>query len=345
MKHIIALIQKIKDGAATPADVTLLEAMLEREEDTTLRQSLQEAFDRAVATGERALTPEKSASMLMQLHNKMEEQAARIRPVRMRSRLLPYAAAVAGLMLLSGLTAMYIHLQKKGRNSIAIAQQHMKFIRNTTAKTVTITLPEGSLITMEPGAALLYADSAVRNITLRGKAVFNVKANRNNPFTVYAGNTVTMALGTLFTVDAQYPQMVTVKLETGKVLVRTKDGTTKEDIYLLPGEEFHFDKALHQYSVAKASAGAAQHTKGSAADTKHAVLMAFNNAPLDSVLNKLETAFGISILYEHSDVDGAYFTGQVLKTDSLQNMLEVICQLNNLELIPGEGSMSIRKIR
>lgn len=348
MKHIIALIQKIKDGEATAADVELLETMLEQEEDATLRQSLQEAFDRAVATGEQTLTPEKTASILMQLHNRMEAQEAHIPrlPVRsLRSRLLPYAAAVAGLIFLAGLVAMYYSNLQKGHNNAYVAQQHVKFIRNTTLKTVMITLPEGSLVTMEPGAALLYADSAVRNITLQGKAVFNVKANRNNPFTVYAGNTVTMALGTLFMVDAQHPQAVTVKLETGKVLVRTKDGTTKEDIYLLPGEEFHFDSALHQYSVAKAPTGAAHPVKGNAAGAAHAVLMAFNNAPLDSVLGKLETAFGINIRYEHSDVDGAYFTGQVLKTDSLRNILEVICQLNNLELTAGEGNMSIRKIR
>lgn len=349
MKHIIALIQKIKDGNATAADVVILETMLEQEEDATLRQSLQEAFDRAVATGEQTLTPEKTASILMQLHNRMEAQEAHIPrlPVRsLRSRLLPYAAAVAGLIFLSGLVAMYYsNLQQKGHNNIDVAQQHVKFIRNTTLKTVMITLPEGSLVTMEPGAALLYADSAVRNITLQGKAVFNVKANLNNPFTVYAGNTVTMALGTLFMVDAQHPQAVTVKLETGKVLVRTKDGITKEDIYLLPGEEFHFDSVLQQYSVAKPPAGAAQHIKGNAAGAAHAVLMAFNNAPLDSVLGKLETAFGTNIRYEHSDVEGAWFTGQVLKTDSLRNILEVICQLNNLELTPGEGNMSIRKIR
>ncbi|MFX1705493.1 DUF4974 domain-containing protein [Chitinophaga sp. CC14] len=348
MKQIIALIQKIKDGKATASDVVLLETMLEQEEDAVLRQSLREAFDRAVITGEQTLTPEKTASILMQLHNRMEAQEAQIHRLPIRSwhsRLLPYAAAVAGLILLAGLVAMYYsNLQKKGPGNIAVVQQHVKFIRNTTLKTVTITLPEGSLVTMEPGAALLYADSAVRNITLQGKAVFNVNANRDNPFTVSAGNTVTMALGTLFTVDAQHPQMVTVKLETGKVLVRTKDGTTKEDIYLQPGEELHFDSALHQYSVAKAAAGAARSAKGNA-DTKHAVLMAFNNAPLDSVLGKLETAFGINIRYEQSDVDGAYFTGQILKTDSLQNILEVICQLNNLELTPGEGNMSIRKIR
>lgn len=346
MKHIIALIQKIKEGKATAADVALLETLLEQEEDASLRQSLREDFDRAVMTGEQVLTPEKTAGILMQLHHKMEAQqmpSATIQHLPVFSRILPYAATVAGLILLAGLSRMYYNnLQKNGRNNMPVAQ-HLKFIRNTTGKAVIITLPEGSQVTMEPGAALTFPDNAVRNITLQGKANFKVNANQNHPFTVYAGNIITIALGTLFTVDAQIPQLVTVKLETGKVLVRTKDGATKEDIYLSPGEKFHFDNNSHQYSVAQTSTTGIHTEKTSV--VKHAVLIEFNNAPLHTVLGKLQTAFGVTIHYEQSDVDSAYFTGQVLKTDSLRNILEVICQLNNLELTPGEGNMSIRKIR
>lgn len=343
MKHIIALIQKIKEGKATAADV----ALLEQDEDATMRQSLREDFDRAVITGEQVLTPEKTAGILMQLHHKMEAQQMQsviVRRLPVYRRMLPYAAAVVGLILLAGLGRMYYsNLQKKGHPNVTLAQQRLKFMRNNTGKTVTITLPEGSQVTMEPGAALTFPDNAVRNITLQGKANFNVNANQNHPFTVYAGNIITIALGTLFTVDAQTPRSVTVKLETGKVLVRTKDGATKEDVYLSPGEEFIFDNNAHQYSIAKTSTTGPD--TGKSTVVKHAVWMEFNNVPLHTVLSKLQTAFGVTILYEHNDVDSAYFTGQVLKTDSLRNILGVICQLNNLELTPGEGNMSIRKIR
>lgn len=340
MKQIIALIQKIKDGSATASDVALLENMLAQEEDAALRQSLQETFDRTVASGEQVLTPEKTASILKQLHHKMTPQEI---PARHRiGKLLPYAAAVAGLLLVAGMTMMYHYtLPKQGRNNIAKATPQLKFIRNTTGKAVMITLPEGSAVTMEAGATLRYADSALRNVTLQGKALFEVKANTNNPFMVNAGNIESIALGTRFTVDAQQPQAVTVKLETGKVRVHAKDGTTKEDIYLLPGQTVHFDHAIHQYAIEKA---AADNTNKNAGAT-HAVLVTFNNAPLDSVLNKLATVFHTGIRYEHSDVDGAYFTGQVLKTDSLRNILEVICQLNNLELAQEAETMLIRKTR
>jgi len=340
MKQIIALIQKIKDGTATASDVALLENMLAQEEDAARRQSLQETFDHTVASGEQVLTPEKTAAMLKQLHRKMTPEQI---PARHRiGKLLPYAAAVAGLLLLAGMAMMYYHtLPKQGRNSIVKAAPQMKLIRNTTGKAVMITLPEGSAVTMEAGATLLYADSALRNVTLQGKAFFEVKANTNNPFTVNAGNIESIALGTRFTVDARQPQAVTVKLETGKVRVHAKDGTTREDIYLLPGEAVHFDHAIHQYAIEKTAADKTSKNTG----VTHAVLMTFNNAPLDSVLNKLAAVFHTPIRYDHSDADGAYFTGQVLKTDPLRNILEVICELNNLELTQEAETMMIRKTR
>ncbi|WP_212002977.1 FecR family protein [Chitinophaga sp. HK235] len=350
MKHIIALIQKMKDRKKKAADVTRSETTEEWGEEGILQQWLREDFDRTVDSGEQVLTPEKTASILNQLHHKMEAQERQQATVpRLRvsgsiyRRMLPRVAAVAGLIMLAGLGMIYYsQLQRKGHHPIAVVQ-HVKFIRNTTGKIVKISLPEGSQVTMEPAATLSFSENAARDVTLQGKAAFSVQADEHHPFTVYAGNIVTTALGTVFTVDAQAPQQVMVKLETGKVLVRTKDGTAKEDICLLPGEAFHFDSSRHTYSVTKANAGSDHISKTTV--TKHAVLMAFNNAPLYTVLNKLQTAFGVSIHYEHSDVDGAYFTGQVMKTDSLRNILEVICQLNNLELIPGEGNMSIRKIR
>ena len=346
MTHINALIQKIKEGKATAADIALLEALLEQEEDATLRQSLREDFEQVVITGEQVLSPEKTTQVLMQLHQKMEAEQrhpATMRRLPVLKKVLPYAAAVAGLVLLAGLGSMYYRLlRQKGHNNIPLVQ-HVKFIRNTTGKTVKIILPDDSRVTMEPGTALSFSDNAPRNITLQGKAGFSVKASQDHPFTVNAGNTVTIALGTLFTVDAQAPQMVTIKLETGKVLVRTKEGVEKEDIYLSPGEAFYFDNSTQRYAVAKTSTGHLNTGKTTA--IKHAVLMAFSNTPLSKVLNQLQQAFGVTIQYEQSDVEGAYFTGQVLKTDSLQNILEVICQLNNLELTRGEGTMSIRKAR
>ncbi|NLR77010.1 FecR family protein [Chitinophaga eiseniae] len=349
MEQIIALIQKLKDGTATAAEVMLLESMLEREEDAALRQQWRNEFDHAVATDEQVLSQERTNALLMQLHARMEEPGQHTREqkvVRLRSRIRSYAAAVAGILLISGMFAMYYtQLQKNGPRPLSSAPApHLKHLRNTTGKAVIMTLPEGSQVTMDAGAVLSYDEKAARTVTLQGKASFQVTASDQHPFTVTAGDITTIALGTRFIVDASMLQAVTVKLESGKVLVRNNGSMAKEDILLQPGEAFHLNPITHQYAVTKV-AGIPEDNAPGETTVKHAVLLTFTNMPLDKVFKKLAAAYHTDIHFADSEVEGAYFTGQVLKTDSLQHILSAICQLNNLEFTSGDEGITLRKIR
>ncbi|TWF34931.1 FecR family protein [Chitinophaga polysaccharea] len=349
MEQIIALIQKLKDGTATEAEVMLLESMLEREEDAALRQQWRNEFDRALTTGEQVLSQERTNALLVQLHTRMEasEQHTREQKViRLRSNIRAYAAAVAGILLLSGMFAMYYtHLQKHAPRPLSsLPTPHLKHIRNTTGKAVIMTLPEGSQVTMDAGAVLSYDEKAARTVALVGKASFNVTASDQHPFTVTAGDITTIALGTRFTVDASALQAVTVKLESGKVLVHHNGSTAKDGIYLLPGEAFHLNPVTHQYAVTKVT-GIPEDNAPGGTTVKHAVLLTFTNMPLDKVFKKLAAAYHTDIHFADSEVEGAYFTGQVLKTDSLQHILSAICQLNNLEFTSGDEGITLRKVK
>ncbi|NLU90665.1 FecR family protein [Chitinophaga sp. Ak27] len=349
MEQIIALIQKLKDGTATAAEVVLLEGMLEREEDAALRQQWRNEFDQAVATSEQVLTRERTNTLLMQLHARMEEPEQHTRKqkvIRLHKAIRSYAAAVAGILLLSAMFAMYYtRLQKNRMRPLSSAPTpHLKHIRNTTGKAVIMTLPEGSQVTMDAGAVLSYDEKAARTVTLLGKASFHVTASDQHPFTVTTGDITTIALGTRFIVDASTLQAITVKLESGKVLVRNNGSIAKKDICLLPGEAFHLDTITHQYAVTKAT-GIPDDNASGGATVKRALLLTFTNMPLDKVFKKLATAYHTDIHFADSEVEGAYFTGQVLKTDSLQHILSAICQLNNLEFTSGDEGITLRKIR
>lgn len=349
MEQIIALIQKLKDGTATAAEVTLLESMLEREEDAALREQWRNEFGQAVATGEQVLSPERTNMLLTKLHTRMEDaeqQAHQQKMIRLRSTLRSYAAAVAGILLLSGMFALYYtHLQKnRPRPLSSVPTPHLKHIRNTTGKAVIMTLPEGSQVTMDAGAVLSYDENAARTVTLLGKASFQVTASDQHPFTVTAGDITAIALGTRFIVDASTLAAVTVKLESGKVLVRSNVRIANENTFLLPGETFHLNPVTHQYAVAKAPILPEDNTRSGAA-VKHAVWLTFTDMPLDKVFKKLAAAYHTDIHFADSDVEGAYFTGQVLKTDSLQHIVSAICQLNNLEFTSGNEGITLRKIR
>ncbi|HVI44387.1 MAG TPA: FecR family protein [Chitinophaga sp.] len=348
MERFAILIQKIKDGVATPEDIAMLEAMLEQEEDSQFRQTLREAFDNAIATGEQVLPPERTNAILSQMHEKIQAREEPITQVPVRQlhpRWLQLLAAAAVVLLIS--ISAIVYNQLLNRNPVPVVTAlHTKVVRNGSGKTVTITLPESSRVSLDPGSSLSYkgdTDSAVRHVTLQGKARFFVNADHNRPFVVYSGNVTTTALGTVFTVNAAIAGKVSVTLESGKVLLSARDGSLPGNLYLLPGEECHINNITHQYAVNSIQADNTvprTHTP-----VKRNILLEFNNLPLDSVFSQLENIFNTKIHYEYEDISEAYFTGQVLSTDTLRNILLTICQLNNLELTEDGEGIKLRKKR
>lgn len=91
-----------------------------------------------------------------------------------------------------------------------------------------IRLPDGSRVTLEPGARLTYRASYFprpRALTLEGEARFQVRPDAERPFEVRANGTLTRAVGTVFTVRANsWETSVHVAVEEGTVLVWSDAG-------------------------------------------------------------------------------------------------------------------------
>jgi transmembrane sensor len=74
-----------------------------------------------------------------------------------------------------------------------------------------VMLPDGSAVTLYPHASIRYPSAyniKERNIILTGKAVFAVAKDKHRPFTVYARQLATTALGTQFLVDASFRRSI-----------------------------------------------------------------------------------------------------------------------------------------
>lgn len=81
-----------------------------------------------------------------------------------------------------------------------------------------VELPDGSIVTLRPGASLRYSDSKDgRNVNLEGTALFKVARDENRPFNVNAGESVVKVLGTEFQVK-QSKGNVFVDVFEGRVL-------------------------------------------------------------------------------------------------------------------------------
>lgn len=201
---------------------------------------------------------------------------------------------------------------------------------NRTKGIIKIHLSDGSVVSLGRDSRLSYPrefDADQREVYLSGEAFFEVQKNPNQPFLVFADETVTKVLGTSFRVKAYAgsPKVI-VEVRTGRVSVIARKDFEKEStipertgLVITPNQQAifnrdlaHFDKKLIEEPVVLASPA-------------EKISFDFNNAPLDQIFRVLEKAYGVDIIYESELVEGRSLTVG-LEDESLYEKLDVICK-------------------
>ena len=195
-----------------------------------------------------------------------------------------------------------------------------------------LALPDGSEVVLYAHSRLTYSPGfgvTERESRLVGAADFSVHKNKTLPFTVHSGVLSTTALGTSFGVTAPaYSKAVAVRLYTGRVVVKADAvaGWSK-DIFLNPGEQISYD-ARGGPALVRRFEISPVHDK-QADDEQNLV---FNNTSLKQVFKELASQYHVTITYRAADLKGMNFTGTVSAADSLQPLLQLLGNMNNLEL-------------
>jgi ferric-dicitrate binding protein FerR (iron transport regulator) len=275
---------------------------------------------------------------------------------------LKRAAVAASVIFVVGFAYFVSFPSKQPQPKMAAAKEELKkeqkITLNTTVGLMRVSLPDSSLVTLSPGSVIVYYvpfDADKRDISLDGKARFKVQKDATRPFTVFAGGLATTALGTEFTINTREKDNnnITVKLHTGKVVIRNTSGTSKafkKDIYLEPGQQLDYNEArllvevgkIRSETVAKVEE---KSPRKSQPDKTAAVSgnLTFVNTSLSEVMSRLSDYFDTKIEFDHTELDAMNFTGTVSKNDSLPVVLKVIAQMNGLELLPENGNYTLRK--
>jgi transmembrane sensor len=120
----------------------------------------------------------------------------------------------------------------------------------TASETRTISLPDGSQVTLNSHSELSYSSSfneKDRTVTLQGEAFFEVTRNPQKTFRIHANSAVVEVLGTSFNVLA-YDSLaqVEVVVETGTVKLSVPD--SKTEVKLVAGEKGIYSKGSQQVS-------------------------------------------------------------------------------------------------
>jgi transmembrane sensor len=151
-------------------------------------------------------------------------------PVTQSNRRAVYLASVAAfaaIMLIAGWTV-------RGRYINANLANHASTYTTANGERATITLPDGSTVTLNVGSQLhVPANFATgnRTVQLAGEAFFTVNSHAGSPFTVIAGPSTTRVLGTQFVVRYYVTDTsATVAVREGKVMVQSSVLTGAQQI-------------------------------------------------------------------------------------------------------------------
>jgi len=222
--------------------------------------------------------------------------------------------------------------------------EQFDFHINTTGKTITIPLEDGSIVKLSPLSEIRYAKSfpaVSRDIYLKGRALFKIAADRSKPFTVYAGGFGTTALGTVFRISERALGLVKIELLEGRIVIRP-DSLLKNrgiiDTYLKPGQQLNFNRELCSVSIDQIKVSYPSSIKKNVPKP----VFQFNNQPLANVFQTLSDTHCLKFDYAEGLLDNLNFTGAFNENkETAVDFMNTICLLNNLAMKIEKDSIHI----
>lgn len=244
------------------------------------------------------------------------------------------------------------------------AQSPIAYLINTTEIIKYFELPDGSKVELYPQSWINFDREmmgTVRSVKLVGKAFFQVAKDAKRPFTVFSSDISTTAIGTKFVVRSfESENDISVKLEEGKVVVKTKveNINKQKGYYLLPGDEFVYSKSLFKGNIKKylatekSNINREQGKKLSPIENitipfvdKNSNWFMFNNQSLPEVFEQLKEMYQVDIVYQKSKISKFYFIGAFRTTDPINVVLYKIAELNGLQVTQKDQKYYVKRIR
>ncbi|GAB3966136.1 FecR family protein [Spirosoma terrae] len=251
-------------------------------------------------------------------------------PLWRQWRVWAAAASISVVLGLGGwwLTQKSNHLINNDQAANQVVSDQLEQVNNNTSRVLTVNLPDGSQAFLEPRTQLHYRKAfadTIREVFLVGEAFFEVQKNPDKPFLVHSNAITTKVLGTSFRVKAyQQDQQINVMVKTGRVSVfpvqSNKHLDPEQDgLILTPNQQATFTKADAHFTrtlVAKPAPLLPQ------AELK---LFSFRNAPLVEILQAIEKAYGVEIIFDEDRLKNCRLTTS-LGSENLFEKMDIICE-------------------
>lgn len=226
----------------------------------------------------------------------------------------------AGILLLAAATALVLALfpgNGPGPREITLADTDTHFVeyRNDGIKTHTVTLDDGSKVTLLPSSVIRYPEdfSHERKVYLTGEAFFDVARDPQKPFSVHTHELVTQVLGTSFTVRAYEDERnIRVAVRTGKVSVFSETGKALqsqkgqiEGAVLMPNQQVIYSR--NELRMVKSLVD----NPLVLPKTMEYTSFQFTDAPINEVFSLLEKAYGVDIVYDEEVMSNCFLNASL----------------------------------
>ena len=351
MQHIPdEQIEQFLQGRCTPEEAAAIAAYLEQHPEHAL---LQEEWTNA--DGYTELPKDSTQRMQEFIHARTAPRVSKLKAYWQRAAI---AASLIGAVAL-GWNWKQQHTHSKAAAIAMVAKPKAdtliawnQVVNNNTVPLL-YKLPDSSKAILYAGASIRFHQGFkggnTRDIYLEGKAQFTVAKDSKRPFTTFANGIATTALGTRFTVTSMRgSNKIKVQLHEGKVVIRPAETTLKiKDIYLLPGQECMVDKQMNTTLVTNSTdnyAVPAKHAKPPVVEKSVLQPLEFSRAMLPAVFDSIGKRYGVKISYSHANIEQLSFTGKFLPTDSLQAIINVICNIDDLTFEQQGNRIIIKKL-
>ncbi|WP_254412285.1 FecR family protein [Dyadobacter diqingensis] len=246
-----------------------------------------------------------------------------VRPLaRSSSRQIFFRLAVAAMLLVVAGFGIYLALNKDG--VIFSTGMQPVSVFNKTRQVKTHTLPDGSIVSLNPGSKIRYNkkgfEGNLREVSLEGEAFFEVTKDAARPFLVNSEAVLVKVLGTSFNVKAnQGASEYEVSVVTGKVSVSVPEDEGKQ-ITLLPNQQGVFKVKSRQLITAEIQAGQDK------LPVWQPVSLTFENEKLGEVMRRLEKKFDVEINLANPDLENCLVKAS-FDNNRLSEILEMTMQI------------------
>jgi transmembrane sensor len=243
-----------------------------------------------------------------------------------------WAGAVAASVAVCWLVATYLTRQPSFQEQPMAQAEGISDVemRNTSGRVQALTLDDGSVVWLQPGAKLAYPmkfGPKARRVFLTGEAQFDVQRNPNRPFTVHTGPLTTEVLGTRFVVRSpEQGGAIQVAVLSGKVSVyenASSDPTRRDAAILTPNQQATFFK-----ESGKLVPGLVEKPRVVVQKADKPVDFTYREIALSDLVQQFSTLYGLDIQVEGEALRPCTFSGD-LNGITLFEQLDLICRTLN----------------